>query len=143
MAKSEPKPKTERKNLPDVLDCLEDSKDDMQRAIRCLERAHQIKLILGSERDKRTGKPEYGDKNYGLLAELEDLKDELKMIQVANDLEGLRHGRLGSASIEMDGRQYLDPKLLMEAGVTAAQIVKGTKQGDSYYQTTLWEIKSA
>lgn len=132
--------KVPRANLKDLVDEIS-SVDEQQRTIALLERGHEIKKLLGSERDKKTGKPAKGDKEYGLLAELADIKEELSMVQVSNDLQGLRHGRIGSSSLQMPGKEYLSITLLMDAGVTPEQIQQGTLQGDSYYQTTLFELK--
>lgn len=132
--------KVERRNLTDVIDAIPDRMES-DKAIALLERAHAIKRLLGSERDKKSGRPVKGDNSYGLLAEMADIKDELLMIQESNDLQGLRHGRIGSQSVQMPGREYLDVAALMDAGVSPEQIKEGTKQGDSYYQTTLFELK--
>lgn len=136
--------KVERKNLKDVLDIpvFQENRDERDRTIELIDRAHQIKKLLGAERDKKSGKPVKGDENYGLLAEMADIKDELIMIQVSNDLQGLRHGRIGIQAQQMNGREYLDVTALMEAGVSREQIQSGTKHGESYYQATLFELKS-
>lgn len=133
--------KVERKNLPDVVDAFVDDNGKRDVAIALLERGHEIKKLLGSERDKKTGRPAKGDPGYGLLAELEDVKSELAMIQEQEGLAGLRFGRIGVQTTLVDGRSTLSAEKLLEAGVSPEQIAKGFKVGDSYYKTELFEIK--
>ncbi len=139
MAKEEAK--TARKDLKDIVDVFDEDTNERDRIMALLERGHQIKKLLGSEPDKKTGKPLKGEPNYGLLAELNDIKLDLQMAQAVHDLEGLRFGRIGAVTNQMDGKSYLSAKKLLAANVTPEQIAAGMEQSDSYYQTTLFELK--
>lgn len=123
-----------QRRLPQLLEC---DGDYVSRAIHLLELGRALKTQIGEKADERKGTP-----GSGLLGRLGDIEDALRLIQVENNLQGLRHNDIVFSATAKDGREKLDRKKLMDElydrGVSAEVINEAfdaaIAEGHHYWQ---------
>lgn len=127
--------------LPEVLDL---AIEDKARAVILLEKAAAIKGRIGVKPDEKKG-----SSGSGLLRELSECLYELGCIQLAGDLDGIRHNKIKFTMRQQDGRSSLDVVKLGQELVMRGVDVKvvkecmeaATKVGEPYFVRELEELK--
>ena len=150
MPKWNPKPEESKENessgsgvrgLPQL---LEQDGDWTKRAIHLLEVGHQLKSQLGEKSDEKKG-----TEGSGLLGKLSQIEEELRLIQVEQNLEGLRHNNLVFRTVVRDGRETTPLKQLrielaergVKLDVLNAAWEAATKRGDPYWVKEWKEVE--
>lgn len=108
---------------------------EQNEIIGLLQRGSEVKQQIGEKPDSKKGKP-----GSGLLKEVDEIADKLMAIQMANQLEGLRYGRLAFTSRLQPGRETVSMEVFKEqlvlAGVDVDTIVecesRARKTGDMF-----------
>lgn len=107
-----------------------------KRALHLLEMGAALKAQIGEKSDERNGK-----EGYGLLGKLSEIEEELRLVQVEHDLQGLKHNKLQFTARIRDGRETFQKQIFMqelaEAGVELriikAAMAAATKKGESFW----------
>ena len=112
----------ERKDIPEINTFKGVPHDVSERVIHLLAEGAVIKGRIGKKPDHKKGQD-----GTGLLADLDKITEELTLIQLRYQLDGLRYGRFAFVSTMQDGRATLNKEKLKQELI--AQLSGVVKKG--------------